>query len=84
MNLSCIKRLFIALALIGDASAAETVGPWNLTELFQLPAMQNSDAQSGMLEQIEFGLNGVPASQGDSFGEPAADAEQSVEVDSPT
>ncbi len=40
MNLSCIKRLFIALALIGAASAAEIVGPWNLTELFQPPAMQ--------------------------------------------
>ena len=66
------------------ATTKQFLDDLGVESLDQLPAMQNSDAQSGMLEQIEFGLNGVPASQGVSFGEPAADAEQSVEVDSPT
>ena len=66
------------------ATTKQFLDDLGVESLDQLPAMHAADGQSGVLEQIEFGLNGVLASQNDTPALPVADPEPAVELASPT
>ena len=66
------------------ATTKQFLDDLGVESLDQLPAMQAADGQSSAFEQIEFGLNALPAPQDRSPELRAADAEQAVELDSPT
>ena len=66
------------------ATTKQFLDDLGVESLDQLPAMQAADGQSSVFEQIEFGLNALPAPQDGSLELQAADAEQAVELDSPT
>ena len=66
------------------ATTKQFLDDLGVESLDQLPAMHTADGQSGVLEQIEFGLNGPLASQEGSSELPGVDPQPSVEIDSPT
>ena len=66
------------------ATTKQFLDDLGVESLDQLPAMHAADGQSGVLEQIEFGLNGTLAAQDGSPELPSATSEPTVELDSTT
>ena len=66
------------------ATTKQFLDDLGVESLDQLPAMHAADGQSGVLEQIEFGLNGMLASQDGTLELPSATSELTVELDSTT
>ena len=66
------------------ATTKQFLDDLGVESLDQLPAMHAADGQSGVLEQIEFGLNGMLASQDGLPELPSATSELTVELDSTT
>ena len=65
------------------ATTKQFLDDLGVESLDQLPAMHAADGQSGVLEQIEFGLNGTLSSKDGTPELQGADAEPAVELDSP-
>ena len=64
------------------ATTKQFLDDLGVESLDQLPAMHAADGQSGVLEQIEFGLNGTLSPQDGTPELQGADAEPAVELDS--